>query len=79
MVEQPAMAAKYHNKSVAEQNSLDLAWNILMSDEFDKLRALLFPSQLELMRFRQLIVNVVLGKPLGCPAALPCCIALLRS
>jgi hypothetical protein len=62
MVEQPAMATKYHYKSVAEQHSLTLAWDILMSDEFDKLRAILFPSHFELMRFRQLIVNVVLGK-----------------
>ena len=56
------MANKYHNKSVAEQHSLTVAWNILMGDEFDELRAVLFPCQQELMRFRQLIVNVVLGK-----------------
>ena len=56
------MAAKYHDKSVAEQNSLDIAWDILMEDTFDELRRVLFPTQFELMRFRQLIVNVVLGK-----------------
>ena len=60
--EEPDLAAKYHNKSVAEQNSLDIAWDILMEDEFQELRRVLFPTQFELMRFRQLIVNVVLGK-----------------
>ena len=59
--EQPEMAAKYHNKSVAEQKSLDIAWDILMEDGFEELRRVLFPTQFELMRFRQLIVNVVLG------------------
>jgi hypothetical protein len=32
------MAALYKNKSVAEQNSLDIAWAVLMSEEFEELR-----------------------------------------
>jgi len=59
--ENPAMAEKYHNKSLAEQNSLDLAWGILMEDRFANLRSFLFVSEEELLRFRQLIVNVVLA------------------
>ena len=55
------MATKYSNKSLAEQHSLDLAWGILMQDRFAKLRACLFASKEELLRFRQLIVNVVLA------------------
>jgi hypothetical protein len=35
------MAALYKNKSVAEQNSLDIAWAVLMSEEFEELRATL--------------------------------------
>jgi hypothetical protein len=80
------MASKYSNKSLAEQNSLDLAWELLMEGKFryvqdgtgtscycslltdylfpstpSNLRSCLFASQGEVMRFRQLIVNVVLA------------------
>lgn len=57
MVEEPKMAQKYSNQSIAEQNSLDLAWDALMKDKFNNLRACLFNTEAELMRFRQLIVN----------------------
>jgi hypothetical protein len=59
--EEPEMGDLYHCKSVAEQNSLDVSWELLMSPKFDQLRALLFGTEAELMRFRQLIVNVVLA------------------
>jgi hypothetical protein len=61
IVEQPEMATIYRNKSIAEQNSLDIAWNLLMSDQFEDLRACLFSNQAELARFRQVLVNVVLA------------------
>lgn len=60
-VEAPEMAERYDKKSVAEQNSLDLSWDILMEDRFCKLRSFVFGSQEELLRFRQLIVNMVLA------------------
>ena len=59
--EQQDMGKKYSNQSVADQNSLDIAWEILMRDQFDPLRRSLFSSQAELLRFRQIIVNVVLA------------------
>ncbi|CAB9511628.1 Receptor-type guanylate cyclase gcy [Seminavis robusta] len=59
--EEETMAALYHNKSIAEQNSLDLAWDLLMLDEYSNLRAALFVDRAELMRFRQVVVNVVLA------------------
>lgn len=59
--EDPGMATKYDKKSIAEQNSLDLAWGLLMEDRFSKLRKYLFVSEEELLRFRQLIVNIVLA------------------
>ena len=59
--EEPSMAETYRNKSLAEQNSVDVAWDLLMLDQFDKLRRYVFCTQAELMRFRQLIVNVVLA------------------
>jgi hypothetical protein len=61
MAEEGHMASLYKNKSVAEQNSLDIAWNVLMSAQFDDLRACIFATESELRRFRQLIVNVVLA------------------
>jgi hypothetical protein len=59
--EDESMAALYKNKSVAEQNSLDIAWGVLMSDEFEELRATLFSTRAELLRFRQVVVNIVLA------------------
>lgn len=59
--EEPKMGELYRNKSVAEQNSLDVAWDMLMSKRFDRLRKYVFGNKSELMRFRQLIVNLVLA------------------
>jgi hypothetical protein len=59
--EEPSMGELYRNKSVAEQNSLDIAWDLLMSQQFNKLRKFIFGTQEEMLRFRQLIVNVVLA------------------
>lgn len=55
--EDEQMAALYNNKSIAEQNSLDLAWDLLMKDRYAKLRAALFVSRAEMMRFRQVVVK----------------------
>jgi class 3 adenylate cyclase len=59
--EQPELAEYYRNKSVAEQNSLDIAWDFLMTDRFTKMREYIFETQAELVRFRQLLVNMVLA------------------
>lgn len=55
------LASLYRNKSVAEQNSVDIAWDVLMDESFDDLRAVIFTNQAELKRFRQLIVNTVMA------------------
>lgn len=55
------IASLYKNKSIAEQNSLDLAWDLLMSREYRDLQRAIFANQAELQRFRQLVVNVVLA------------------
>jgi hypothetical protein len=44
--EEPDMGEHYQNKSVAEQKSIDLAWDLLMSD-----RKYMFGSKDKLMRF----------------------------
>jgi 3'5'-cyclic nucleotide phosphodiesterase len=59
--EDEEMAALYQNKSIAEQNSLDIAWDLLMEPEYDQLRSYLFLTEKDLIRFRQVIVNVVLA------------------
>ena len=59
--EEEKMGDLYKGKSVAEQNSLDIAWDLLMSEPFGELRHCLFANQAELLRFRQVLVNVVLA------------------
>jgi hypothetical protein len=60
-VEEPATAIKYRNKSIAEQRSVDLAWNVLMEPRYENLRQCMFPTKYEFNHFRQLIVNMVLA------------------
>jgi hypothetical protein len=55
------IASLYKNKSVAEQNSLDLAWDLLMSPGYKSLQHCIFGNPVELKRFRQLVVNVVIA------------------
>ncbi|CAJ1949209.1 unnamed protein product [Cylindrotheca closterium] len=55
------IASLYNNKSVAEQNSLDLAWELLMEPSYKDFRPCIFSTKSELQRFRQLIVNVILA------------------
>ena len=61
MKEEPEMGKMYNGKSVAEQNSLDIAWRIFMMDEYTMLRKFLFQTEAEMKRFRQVLVNVVLA------------------
>ena len=59
--EEPALADHFKHQSLAEQNSLEIAWTLLMSDQFKELRQCLFVSKEELARFRQIIVNSVMA------------------
>ena len=59
--EDPGLAMCYNEKSVAEQNSVDLAWNALMSDEFQILRNAIYCNEEELLRLRALMVNAVMA------------------
>lgn len=56
-----AIANLYKNKSVAEQNSCDLAWELLMDPVYRDLHRCIFGTETEFKRFRQLTVNVVLA------------------
>jgi hypothetical protein len=59
--EEATIARVYKNKSVAEQNSIDVAWTHLMQDKFKDLRLTIYGSNAELQRFRQLLVNSVMA------------------
>ena len=59
--EHTSLAAAYNNKSVAEQNSVDIAWDLLMEDCYKDLRRTIYCNEVEFKRFRQLIVNTVLA------------------
>ena len=59
--ESSPLAAYYDNKSVAEQNSIDLGFNLLYAPDFENLRRALMPTHEEQRRFRQLVVQVVLA------------------
>jgi len=55
------IAALYDNKSVAEQNSVDLAWQLLTSPEYSDLLHAICATDDDYRRFRQLVVNAVLA------------------
>lgn len=59
--EDPALARRYKSKSTAEQNSVEIAWQMLLDPAFEDLRACMFATQDDLQRFRQLIVNAVIA------------------
>jgi hypothetical protein len=60
-LENATLAKVYRNKSVAEQNSVDLCWDLLMDSNFDELRAAIYSTVEERKRFRQLVVNSVMA------------------
>ena len=65
VAEKDPMAAKYNEKSVAEQNSISISWNILMQPEYQELRDCIFATQDEFLRFRQVrFLHFLLGRNL---------------
>ena len=59
--EEERLAAVYLNRSIAEQNSIDVAWEVLMESQYTELRHTIYTSTSELKRFRQLVVNTVMA------------------
>jgi hypothetical protein len=59
--EQPEMAEMYRNKSIAEQNSVDLAWDLLVDPRYKALQECIAEDVEESKRFRQLVVNSVMA------------------
>jgi len=61
LVKENTRHAQIYKKSIAEQNSVDLSWEMLMSGEYDDLRACIYQTEEDRKRFRQLVVNTVLA------------------
>jgi hypothetical protein len=59
--EHASISNYYKGKSIAEQNSLDIVWDVLMQDCFDDLRRVIYTTSEEFRRFRQLLVNAVMA------------------
>jgi hypothetical protein len=55
------VAVKFNNRSVAEQNSVHLGWELLMDPRFERLRKCIYQTNVERKRFRQLVINSVLA------------------
>jgi hypothetical protein len=51
------VAGIYSNLSVAEQNSVDLAWGLLMERGYEDLRRYIYVTRAEQGRFRQLSLD----------------------
>lgn len=59
--EETRLARVYKNRSISEQNSLDMAWDLLMDPSYQTLVRTICGNQDELKRFRQLLVQTVMA------------------
>eukprot|EP00980_Cylindrotheca_fusiformis_P011308 scaffold2604_cov90-Cylindrotheca_fusiformis.AAC.2 len=55
LVKEKTRNAQIFKKSVAEQNSVELAWGMLMGEEYKALRECIYQTEDDLRRFRQLV------------------------
>ena len=62
LVREGAAEAKlYQGKSVAEQNSVDRCWALLMTPKYKALRRTIYTTDSGMRRFRSLVVNSVMA------------------
>jgi hypothetical protein len=61
IIEQSPISQMYRNKCIAEQNSVDIAWELLMDSSYQNLRSAVYTTLDEMNRFRQLLVNSVMA------------------
>jgi hypothetical protein len=59
--ENQEMAQFYRCQSIAEQNSVDLAWELFMDPMYSELQNCIAANEEERRRFRQLVVNSVMA------------------
>lgn len=60
-VEQPELAKRFREQSVAEQHSVAVSWDLLMLPKYEQLRRAIYNSDTERDRFLQLVVNCVMA------------------
>jgi hypothetical protein len=65
--EQAPVAVTYNGNSVLEQNSVVIAWNLIMEPRFKDFRMALCATSTEAKRFRQLVVNAVMATDIMAP------------
>ena len=58
--EQSSLSKVYENKSIAGQNSVDLAWSLLMEENYLDLRCAIYVAEEGFWRFCPLIGNTVM-------------------
>jgi len=59
--ENAEVATIYKNKSVAEQNSIDIGWGLLMEPTYSNLRRHIYTTVAEYKCFRQIVVNCIMA------------------
>jgi hypothetical protein len=59
--EDPEAGEHYKNKSVAEQRSFEVAWELLMEPKFQNLQKAIYSTPAEEARFRQLVINSIMA------------------
>lgn len=65
--EDDQLALLYNDTSIAEQNSLHLAFSELVKEDYKTLRTTIFPETEDYRRFRKTVVNLVLCTDIACP------------
>ncbi|CAB9529255.1 Guanylate cyclase (Partial), partial [Seminavis robusta] len=63
--EQTPEAKMYKDRSVAESNSVDRCWRLLMEPKYGALRKTIYTTNNGLRRFRSLVVNSVMATDIG--------------
>lgn len=61
------LAIKYRNKCIAEQHSVQVAWEVLMDDRYTDFRRCIYQTEEERVRFRQLVINAVIATDIADP------------
>lgn len=65
--ESATVVTTFGTQSVAEQNSVDVAWTLLLQPQFESLHGTICATKCEAERFRQLVVNDVLATDMLTP------------
>jgi hypothetical protein len=61
ILEEDKIAIKYKGRSVAEQNSVNEGWQLLMDERYEPLRSHIYKTNVERKRFRQVLTNAVMA------------------